>query len=233
MFGRKVGTAFAIGPCMPIILLCSACLWRSRRAKVADAAGAKEQPSDKPSEVAPARFKSDVRKCFGFHVSKHVSGEKPAERQKTTHRQWQCCTAIRTPEVKKQALVAGRHLWRRWNLRDLWAEDKDRMSDGAEGLGRSNYNGKTSFRYQSGFQELMNYYCCWWLFFPTHDWNNCLSHRLCWYGLLLYTGLCQMFFWNLVHHWAALYNICNYYITLVISYITSKKKSRNCSLQRK
>lgn len=90
------------------------------------------------------------------------------------------------------------------------------------GSGEAITNGKTSFRYQSGFQELMNYYCCWWLF--------CLSRRLCWYGLLLFTGLCQMFFWNLVHHWAALYKICNYYSTLVISYITSKK---SCLLQRK
>lgn len=183
MFGRKAETAFAIGPCMPIILLCSACLWRSRRAKVADAAGAKEQPSDKPSEVAPARFKSDVRKCFGFHVSKHVSGEeKPAERQKTTRRQWQRCTAIRTPGVKKQALVAGRHLWRRWNLRDLWAEDKDWMSDGAEGLRRSNYKWK-----KQALDISLDFRSSWiitavddFLSTHTHDWNNCLSHRLCW-----------------------------------------------------
>lgn len=53
---------------------------------MADAAGAKEQPGDKPSEVAPARVKSGVRKCSGIHVSKHVSGERRRQRDRKQHR---------------------------------------------------------------------------------------------------------------------------------------------------
>lgn len=53
---RKAGTAFAIGPRLPIILCAPLAYEELGEQKVADAAGAKEEPSDKLSEVAPARF---------------------------------------------------------------------------------------------------------------------------------------------------------------------------------
>lgn len=129
--------------------LCFACLWRSCKANVVDAAGAKEQPSDKPSEVAPARFTSDVRKCFSFHVSKHVSAEKSTETEKNIQTE---ALGVRSKPSSQEGTFEDAE-----TCETFQPKIKTECQMVQKRSGKAITNGKTSIWYQSWMQEVVIY----------------------------------------------------------------------------
>lgn len=85
MFGRKAGTAFAIGLCMPIILCALLAYEDLVEPKWQMLQVQKNKRVDKPSEVAPARFKSDVGKCFVFFSCVKTCEWREVDRDRKQH----------------------------------------------------------------------------------------------------------------------------------------------------
>lgn len=78
---------------------------------MADAAGAKEQPCDKPSEVSTARVECGVRKCFGIYSC--VKTRERGDVDRETENNIDTAAGLRRnerPGKEMQALVTGSHL---------------------------------------------------------------------------------------------------------------------------
>lgn len=166
MLGRKAGTAFAIGPCMPIIL-CALLAYEDLAEPKWQMLQVQKNNRVTNQVKLPQRDSSLTCGSASVFMCQNMWVERSRRRDRKQHADSGSVTAIRTPGVKSKRSSQEGTIEGAETCETFEPKIKTECQMEQRGSGEAITNGKTSFRYQSWFQELMNYYCCWWLFFHT------------------------------------------------------------------